>query len=263
MALANRSGWNGSSGTRKPTPVVPKRHLASKIAIGLVAAIGLGVAWFVMHDKQVSRPVEHEERTKRMPDVTPPVIKRTPEKAKEGGSELKVPKPSGKRIEQRDAVPAPLPLEELEAKLKEPPPKATFTNGAEQLIALATPASPGARVPPLPDLTDDGVATELEAAMNLPVVAEEGDSEEIINKKLVVLNAKDEFSELNASEGMTFVEYLNAVRDKSNEDADFLKEALKLNDELYHDAEISDEDYQKYQAQINEKLRERGLPEIE
>ena len=263
MAQANSSGWNGSSGTHKPTPVVPKRHLAPKIVIGLIAAIGLGVTWFIMRDKPVSTPVEHEERTKRMPDVTPPVIKRTPEKAKEDGAELKVPKPSGKRIEQRDAVPAPLPLEELEAKLKEPPPKATFTNGAEQLIALATPSSPGARVPPLPDLTDEGVATELAAAMKLPVVAEEGDSEEVVNKKLVVLDAKDEFAKLNASEGMTFVEFLNAVRDKSNEDADFLKEAHKLNDELYHDAEVSDEDYQNYQAQINEKLRERGLPEIE
>ena len=263
MTQANISGWNGSSGTHRPTPVVPKRHLAPKIAIGLAAVIGLGVAWFMMRDEPVSAPVEHKGRTKRMPDATPPVVKRAPVKAKEDGAELKVPKPSGKRIEQRDAVPVPLPLEELEAKLKEPPPKATFSNGAEQLIALATPAAPGARVPPLPDLTDEGVATELETALKLPVVAEEGDSEEVINKKLVVLNAKDEFSELNASEGMTFVEFLNAVRDKSNEDADFLRDAHKLNDELYHDAEISDEDYQRYQAEINEKLRERGLPEIE
>ena len=254
MAAAGRTGLPPSS---------PKRRLAPRVVIGLVAAIGLGAAWFIMRDEPVSTPAEHEERTKRIPDATPPATRRTPEKTKESGAELKVPKPSGKRIEQRDAVPAPLPLEELEAKLKEPPPRATFTNGAEQLIALATPASPGARVPPLPDLADEGVAMELEAAMKLPVVAEEGDSEEVVNKKLVVLDAKDEFAKLNASEGMTFVEFLNAVRDKSNEDADFLKEAHRLNDELYHDAEISDEHYRKYQAEINEKLRERGLPEIE
>jgi hypothetical protein len=36
-----------------------------------------------------------------------------------------------------------------------------------------------------------------------------------------------------------------------------------MSNELYHDQTVSDEDYVKYRNQINEKLRERGLPEIE
>jgi DNA repair protein RadA/Sms len=85
----------------------------------------------------------------------------------------------------------------------------------------------------------------------------------ILEKKLVVAEAKEEFRELREKEGFTITEYLNALRDQANQDADFLAEAHKMSNELYHDQTVSDEDYIKYRNQINEKLRERGLPEIE
>ena len=77
------------------------------------------------------------------------------------------------------------------------------------------------------------------------------------------MEAKDQFRELRDREGYTFAEYLNAIRDQANLDADFLAEAHKMSEELYHDEEVSDEAYVKYREQINEKLRERGLPLIE
>ena len=293
MTETKKKGWNGSGGALRYPPAAgapvatacaarsargirPRSGCPSRgatrptrwVVIGLVAAVGLGVAWFVMREKPAPAAVEDGKRERRISDGNEHRPRRgaaLPEYSRPdgGAAALKVPKASGQRIEQREAVPVPVPLEELEAKMKEAKPRATFTNGAEQLIAMATPVAPGARVPPLPDLSDEGVAGDVEAALRLPVVAEEGDSEEVLGKKLVVLDAKDEFAELNASEGMTFVEYLNAVRDKSNADADFLKEAHKLNDELYHDAGLSDEEYEKYREEINEKLRERGLPEVE
>ena len=36
-----------------------------------------------------------------------------------------------------------------------------------------------------------------------------------------------------------------------------------MSEQLYHDEAVSDEDYVKYRDQINQKLKERGLPEIE
>ena len=93
--------------------------------------------------------------------------------------------------------------------------------------------------------------------------AEDGDSEATLEKKLVVATAKDEFRELRDTEGYTFSEYLNALRDQANHDADFLAEAHKMSEQLYHDEAVSDEDYVKYRDQINQKLKERGLPEIE
>ena len=56
---------------------------------------------------------------------------------------------------------------------------------------------------------------------------------------------------------------VNALRDKANADAAFMAEVHKVADELYHDAGISDEDYVHYREELNQKLRERGLPEIE
>ena len=182
------------------------------------------------------------------------------------GKALKVPEPSGRRIERREAIPEPPPLEELQAAMtNEPPrrPRPAFTNGAEQLIALATPSVPGGRVPPLPMIADEGIARELKKAMGHAIKAEEDDSEATLEKKILVAQAKEEFRELHEREGYTFSEYVNALRDQANLDADFLAEAHRMSNDLYHDETISDEDYVKYRDQINEKLAERGLPTIE
>ena len=157
-------------------------------------------------------------------------------------------------------------IAELQAAMTNAAPKkkkVAFKNGVEQLIALATPSTPGASVPPLPHITDEGLAQDLERAMQNVIKADEDDSEATLEKKLVVAEAKEEFRELREKEGFTITEYLNALRDQANQDADFLAEAHKMSNELYHDQTVSDEDYIKYRNQINEKLRERALPEIE
>lgn len=177
------------------------------------------------------------------------------------------PKNSGRQIEKRASIPAPPPLEELQEaltnKISKGRQKTVFSNGAEQLIALATPSRPGETVPPLPMITDEGLAKDLEKAMKHIIQAEADDSEDVLEKKVLVSQAKEEFLELRDKEGYTFSEYLNALRDKANQDADILAEAHKISSELYHDPNVSDEDYIKYRNQINEKLKDRGLPEIE
>lgn len=213
-------------------------------------------------------PAKSAPASKVVPaDTHPPVVSSTATTAVVQRVRSEKPKNSGRQIEKRTRIPAPQPLEELQEaltnKLSKGRQKTIFSNGAEQLIALATPSRPGETVPPLPMITDEGLAKDLEKAMKHIIQAEADDSEEVLEKKVLVSQAKEEFLELRDKEGYTFAEYLNALRDKANQDADILAEAHKISSELYHDPNVSDEDYIKYRNQINEQLKDRGLPEIE
>ena len=137
-----------------------------------------------------------------------------------------------------------------------------FRHGAEQLLSLATPSQPGAPVPPLPKITDESVAEDLAKAMSDTIRPSPGDSERTLETKLNVAQQKEEFRDLR-KEGMTFVEYVNALRDKFNEDAAYLAAAQKLDESLFNDKEVSDKDYKAYREELNKSLRERGLPELE
>jgi len=141
------------------------------------------------------------------------------------------------------------------------PPKPLFKTGAEQLLALATPSVPGAMVPPLPYVTEESLKEDLEKAMRTVIKPEKEDTEETLERKLTVAAQKEEFRKLR-EQGMTFTQYLEAMREKNNDDAQLLSDAHKLDEELYKDETISDEDYKKHRRQINEALRERGLPEM-
>ena len=177
--------------------------------------------------------------------------------------DLRFPKISNQRIEERVEIPSPKSIEEISEKASPvQKPQKIFNRGVEQLLALATPATPGAPVPPLPHITDESVADDLKAAMREAIRPVSNDTERTLEMKLAVAEQKEEFRELN-KEGMTFTEYLNALRDKFNQDHEFLAEAHKMNETLYHDATISDEDYKAYRKELNEKLKDRGLPELE
>ena len=137
-----------------------------------------------------------------------------------------------------------------------------FKHGTEQLLAMATPSEPGGYVPPLPEITDEGVAEDLAKAMKDTIRPTTNDTEQTLEMKLNVAQQKEEFRELR-DRGLTFVEYVNALREKFNEDAAYLAEARKLDESLFNDKEISDKDYKAYRAELNKSLRERGLPELE
>ena len=263
------SGWNKPSEARRvERRTEGKRHgvLRGALAGLCVVALAGAAMWFLMRDgrKQPLTDASGANRKSRAvqpskpPKAEEPVAKR---------DSLPLPKPSGRRVEKREGVVEPQPLEEMEIALTNKTAKekryVPFKNGAEQLIALATPSSPGAPVPPLPMVTDEGVARDLEAAMKHVIKAHEKDTEATLAKKIVVADAKEEFRELREKEGWSFTEYLNALRDKANLDSEFLAESHKICNELYHDASVSDDDYIKYRDQINDKLRECGLPEID
>ena len=142
-------------------------------------------------------------------------------------------------------------------------PKRVFKTASEELLALATPSTPGGTVPPLPHITDEGLAKDLEKAMSNVIKADADDTEKTLTMKLTVAEQKEEFRKLRKEQGWTFTEYVNALRDKFNDDAAYLSEAHKLNDELFKDDTLSDADYEKNKKQINEELKKRGLPSLD
>ncbi len=142
-------------------------------------------------------------------------------------------------------------------------PKRVFKTAAEELLALATPSVPGGLVPPLPHITDEGLAKDLEKAMSNVIKAEEGDTEKTLSMKLAVSEQKEEFRKLRKESGWTFTEYVNALRDKFNDDAAYLSEAHKLNDELFKDETLSDDEYKKNKKIIDDELKKRGLPSLD
>ena len=233
------------------------------IAGAVVVLVAAVAAWWIWSDDGTEEARREAASAKRIADVG----RRGGDGAKKSVAKkdvLPVPRPSGRRIEVREDIPAPQPLEEMKAALtNRPPRKAAFTNAAEQLIAMATPSFPGASVPPLPNLTEEDAEKAFRASQRHILSVQEDDSEAVLEKKIVVAGAKEEFAELREAEGWTFVEYLNALRDKANDDAGYMAEAHKVIDEIYHDQTVSDEDYIRYRDQVNEKLRERGLPEID
>lgn len=163
------------------------------------------------------------------------------------------------RPENRN-VPRPKALEELTPPPKQKP---AFKRGAEQLLAMVTPSSPGAEVPPLPGLTDEGIAQDLKKAMQENIIVETNDSDKVVTMKEKVADLKEEFRSLSEQEGWTFTEYLNALREQHNGDAKFLRDAHAEIDALWGDRTVSDEDYLKRLKELNAELKERGLPELE
>lgn len=243
-----------------------RRRIRGAVA-GLLAAVAIGGAavayWYISCDNRV-HPPDTPSPAKRIVAANPALVKSP---AGRGGADetLSAPPPAtGERIERRESIPPPQPLAEMEVAATNARPRTkAFATAAEELIALATPSVPGAYVPPLPEISDEGLSKDVEKALRRVIKAEDGDSVETLEKKVVVSTAKAEFENLRDRDGWSFSEYVNALRNQANDDAEFLAEAHKVSEQMYHDASISDEDYVKYRDQINDKLRERGLPEIE
>jgi hypothetical protein len=141
--------------------------------------------------------------------------------------------------------------------------KSKFANGVDQLIIMAVPSTPGASVPPLPVVSDEALAEELISALTQPLEVEEDDDAQTLERKEQVAQGRLEIGEAVERGEMTVSEYVNALREQANDNAEFLGEAQKVHNEIFNDEEVSDEQYEAARDQINEKLRERGLPEID
>ncbi len=243
----------------------------------LVVVLALGAAYF-MGLFDAKRPASPTDA----PDVESPAAKKAPSQVEKQPAKEKVSKAppaakarnvaEGKESPRAEVVSAVTEEETEEATTNDVAAvdpattnkhKRVFKTAAEELLVLATPSTPGATVPPLPHITDEGLAKDLAKAMSNVIKADADDTEKTLSMKLNVAEQKEEFRKLRKEEGWTFTEYVNALREKFNDDAAYLAEARKLNDELYKDETLTDADYEKNKKQINEELKKRGLPPLD
>ena len=151
---------------------------------------------------------------------------------------------------------------DVEARLKRP-----LKSHMEQLISMAVPATEGGVVPPLPVLVGEeadkveNVKAELadiEKGFANELKEEETDSDKMLERKELVHMGKEEFKQL-MKEGYTLRQYVEALRDRYNADAEFLSEAQKIMGETIDDVNVSDEDCRAMKAKIDKLLQERGM----
>ena len=270
QAAVGRKWMDGARNARR---TVPRRGRSPWTWIALVAAAALVVLGAIVW--ALTRPAGNPEDN--TPDGAPTKIRdvsrRTGRRhAAQPGERVARPAAVGHRPAGRDKLaevgPAPANFDggsesqEEDGSEKDEGEKPLFRHGAEQLLAMATPTEPGGYVPPLPEITDEGVAADLAKAMGNVIAPAPGDTERTLEIKLNVAEQKEEFRDLRAK-GMTFTEYVKALRAKFNDDNAYLAEARKLDEALFRDEGVSDADYRSYRDELNRNLRERGLPELE
>lgn len=148
-----------------------------------------------------------------------------------------------------------------EKPVEEPGDRRVFKNMMDQLLAMAVPKNPGEPMPPLPIADGQRFPKEMEEKLFEQLVAEDGDSDDVLERKELVQSLRNEYFELK-KKGWTFVDYLKALQAKVALDAEVLHESLKINATAFGDASLSDEKYNETLNEINKVLTDRGIPPI-
>ena len=267
------SGWNRSSSTPKPAQKKPSavRGIVAGIVVVLLALAG---AWFFLGDSLTSTAPK-DKKTKTIKEVKPVKIS-----MKTNAVERIASKPTSVSKANRsvDDQPARQPTQTNDTTVATNKPKKVkrvFKSQMEMFLNMAIPTKPGERMPPVPIPDFDENADEetqiesvkaeladIEKGFKNELKIKEGDSDALAERKAIVTDAKAEFKEL-MKEGMTLKQYIKALQDKFNADADFVGEAQKMVDANYNDQTLSNEDYQKLKAKVDKLLEDRGLPATE
>ena len=206
--------------------------------------------------KPSAAPIEAKAPTRNVRDALPRL---RPKKVDEEWERMKE-QPRGTNLAERVGIPEPKVETEEEIVKK----RRIFNNEVEQLLSMVTPSDPTIPVPPIPVSPEGDTLSPATISRGVDNVIrpDEDDDVESLQRKIDVTDMKEEYRNLAAQEGMTFAEYLNALRDQRNEDAKFYAEACQLDLDTYHDEKISNASYLDFRKQINEKLAERGLPPL-
>ena len=264
-------GWNGSaqSGVPPVKPMPPARRPSALIWLfaGAACIVVCSVLCFVLlsssDDTARNLPKKGAVRAATPSKKQAAGVAQSSEAAGKGADAPKdaVSKERKPPLKQtRESIAPPAPLADIAEKLK--PPSMPFKTSTENYIAMAIPAGPGVGVPPIPIPEDVDFSEDMKKAFSTPIVAEDGDTEETIKRKIAVLDHKEELQELASKEGWTLPEYVNAIRDKYLAANDYLAECHEILENAYADPDISDDSYIAMRDKINEALKNRGLPEI-
>lgn len=137
-----------------------------------------------------------------------------------------------------------------------------FKNPMDQLLSMVLPKKPGASIPPLPNIDSITFTPEEEDQLLERLAASDDDSDERLERKEFVQALRDEYHELKKSHDWSFVDYVKALEAKVNLDAEVLSESIKINETVFNDASISDEEYSKTLIKLNAILTARGIEPI-
>ena len=264
-------GWNGSAQTGgapvKPMPPAKRPSALIWLFVGAACVVVIAVICFLLLSSSDDTPENVPK--KGSVSAAKPSKKQTAgvvQGAEAADKDADTPK-NAAPVERkpplkqtRESIAPPAPLADVAEKLK--PPSMPFGTSTENYIAMAIPSEPGVGIPPIPIPEDVDFSEDMKKAFSTPIVAEDGDTEESIKRKIAVLDHKEELQQLASKEGWTLPEYVNAIRDKYIAANEYLAECHEILERAYADPDIGDDSYIAMRDKINETLKNRGLPEI-
>ena len=262
----SNNGWNrpkdgGNGKSRKRGSSVAPSVCA--ICVGVLVLLFVAVWYVVRNDPaRTSRDLQHHDKT----------IKETaPKSTKRGASVVKLASTSPNAqqpIQTAESASAEPVVEQAQTdtnttdKTTKQKRKVVFTNPMDQLLAMVAPKEAGDAVPPVPISDDMEFTPEQEKQMFERLVAQDDDSEEVLERKELVQALRNEYVELKKERGWKFVDYIKALEAKAKLDNELLTESWKIHETVFNDPHISDEKYYETLKTINRVLGDRGIKPI-
>lgn len=268
MAWNGSDNRNGSNATDKARPAKPSPWRGVLAGV-VVVVLALAAAFFLVSRNNEEGVGEQQPGKKgKISSATPatanPVSAARPTAkkgksaaAKQGADGARTP---GMAADDADESAATNNVSSSEKSDKED--RRLFKNPMDQLLSMVLPRKPGASVPPLPDIGSITFTPEEEDHLLERLAANDDDSDEKLERKELVQALRDEYHELKKSRGWSFVDYVKALEAKVNLDAEVLSESIKINETVFNDASVSDEEYSKTLIKLNAILTARGIEPI-
>lgn len=256
---------------RKPSPL---RGVVAGVFV--VAIVGFSITFFCLNRHSPTVAIHENAKTNAVDGSVTRVVKHikndspAPGRSQEPSREI-VSLPSVSNDDGVEAVSSnAIDVSSLDDRVKSQRNR-PLKSHMEQLISMAVPSTPGGMVPPLPIMSGEAANEEENVKAEIADIqrgfanelkADDSDSDAMLERKEVVSIGKDEFKQL-MKEGYTLRQYVEALRERYNDDAEFLNEAKKIMDETLDDATVSDEDCQAMKAKIDKLLSERGMQPLD
>jgi hypothetical protein len=137
-----------------------------------------------------------------------------------------------------------------------------FKSASEQLLSMALSGRPGDLAPPLPLAITDDLEEDAARAFQNVIYVSDDDSEETIQHRINVAEAKEHMKELKETAGWTTAEYLKAIEAQRREDAELKMAIYQELERMTKNPSLSNEQIRAELVEINEVLAERGIPPI-
>ena len=267
MAWNGSDNRNGSNATDKARPAKPSPWRGVLAGV-VVVVLALAAAFFLVSRNEEGVGEQQPGKKGKIPSATPvsanPVsaVRPTAKKgksaaAKQGADGARTPDMATDDADESAATNS---VSSSEKSGKED--RRLFKNPMDQLLSMVLPRKPGASVPPLPDIGSITFTPEEEDHLLERLAANDDDSDEKLERKELVQALRDEYHELKKSRGWSFVDYVKALEAKVNLDAEVLSESIKINETVFNDSSISDEEYTKTLIKLNAILTARGIDPI-